>query len=494
MKILALDQGTTSSRAIIFDEKGVALGKGQVEFSQHFPQPGWVEHDPEEIWFSQKGAIEKALKDCGCSIEDITTIGITNQRETTVMWDKQTGKALRNAIVWQDRRCAAFCQKHKKEKEPWIKQKTGLCLDPYFSGTKISWMIKHNPEAQDLISRNRLAFGTIETWLIWKLTEGKVHVTDISNASRTMLMNLETQKWDLELLEWLEITPCVLPEICSSSELIGEATALGASTPISGMIGDQQAALFGQLCTEPGMVKNTYGTGCFLLMNTGAEIIHSKDHLLTTVAWKIGNKTNYALEGSVFTAGAIVKWLKEGLGIIESNEHLTELISETQDNGGIYFAPALTGLGTPHWDPFARGLIGGITRGTTAAHIARAALESIAFQVNDLVKAMNKSSDLPISEIRVDGGVSVSDFLMQLQSDLLDCDIVRTDTAETTARGAAFLAGLGVGVWKDIEEVKQLWKETDRFSPAPKLQELDQLQKGWNAAVTRSLNWAAEVQ
>jgi glycerol kinase len=495
-RILAIDQGTTSSRAIVFDENAAVLGTGQYEFTQHYPLPGWVEHDAEEIWRTQWQSIEDALKAAGCVAKDIDAIGITNQRETVVVWDRESGEPIAPAIVWQDRRTADFCAKHREEKEPLVRERTGLLLDPYFSGTKLKWLLDHVPMARERAEHGELAFGTIESWLVWKLTGGESHITDASNASRTLLMNLHSIEWDDDLCDWLDIPRSLLPKIVTNSGIVAHthANVFGASVPISGMAGDQQSALFGQLCVDKGMIKNTYGTGCFLLMQTGTEPVFSDNRLLSTVAWKIGDTCNYALEGSVFTAGAVIQWLRDGLGIIRKSADVDTLAASVEDNGGVYLAPAFTGLGAPHWDPYARGLIAGLTRGSTAAHIARAALESIAFQVGDLIAAMKADTDLPLAEVRVDGGASRSDLLMQFQSDLLDCDIVRSNTAETTARGAAFLAGLGTGIWKNIDTLRDLWQEQDRFQPKGDAEQLNVLKKGWREAIKRSQNWAKDIE
>lgn len=495
-RILAIDQGTTSSRAIVFDEKAAILGAGQYEFTQHFPQPGWVEHDAEEIWRTQWQSIQDALKAADCTACDIDAVGITNQRETLVVWDRESGEPIAPAIVWQDRRTADFCAAHREEKEAMVRERTGLLLDPYFSGTKLKWLLDHVSGARDRAERGELAFGTIETWLVWKLTGGASHISDASNASRTLLMNLRSLEWDDEMCGWLEIPRTLLPEIVTNSGQLAQTDAkvFGASVPISGMAGDQQAALFGQLCIDQGMIKNTYGTGCFLLMHTGTEPVSSENRLLSTVAWKIGDNCRYALEGSVFTAGAVIQWLRDGLGIIKESQDVDALASSVEDNGGVFLAPAFTGLGAPHWDPYARGLIAGLTRGSTAAHIARAALESIAFQAGDLIAAMKADTGLPLAEVRVDGGASRSDFLMQFQSDLLNCDIVRTNTAETTARGAAFLAGLGTGIWKDMEALRELWQEQDRFQPKGDAEHLTVLKKGWRETIKRSQNWARDIE
>lgn len=493
--ILALDQGTTSSRAIVFDGRGEIVGKGQSEFTQHFPRDGWVEHDAVEIWETQLVAARTAIGAAGVGAKEISGIGITNQRETVVVWERATGEPIAPAIVWQDRRTADFCEENRDGWGEEVSRRTGLRLDPYFSGTKLKWLLDETEGARDRARAGELAFGTIETWLVWKLTGGERHVTDVSNASRTLLMGLESLEWDEVMLDWLDIPRELLPEIAGNSEVVGECELFGDAIPIAGMAGDQQAALFGQLCFDEGMIKNTYGTGCFLLMQTGDKPVLSEQRLLTTVAWKLGDAPcQYALEGSVFTAGSVVQWLRDGLRLIETAAEVNALAESEADNGGVYLAPAFTGLGAPHWDPYARGLIAGLTRGSTAGHLARAALESIAFQVDDLVRAMKADTGLELAEVRVDGGASESDLLMQLQSDLLGCEIIRTPIAETTARGAAFLAGLATGVWKDVSELQSLWKEARRFKPGGDAAELAKLRRGWNGAVKRSLNWAKEME
>ncbi|MBU0652433.1 MAG: glycerol kinase GlpK, partial [Proteobacteria bacterium] len=451
--LLALDQGTTSSRAIIFDDGGAIVSSAQQEFRQHYPQPGWVEHDPVEIWETQVGVATLALKNAGLGSGDIAAIGITNQRETTVVWERATGRPICNAIVWQDRRTAAVCDRLRADgHEPLIRSKTGLVPDAYFSGTKIAWILDHIPNARKMAEQGRLAFGTIDSWLIWNLTAGARHLTDCSNASRTMLFNIHTGGWDDELLRILNVPRAILPEIHSSSEVYGETRSPAFPVPIliAGAAGDQQAALFGQMCTEPGMVKNTYGTGCFMLMNTGTTPIASANQLLTTVAWKIGDKTDYALEGSVFIGGAVVQWLRDGLGIIRSSADVEALAREVEDTEGLYLVPAFSGLGAPHWDPYARGILIGITRGTKAAHIARAALESIAYQSMDLLHCMTADAVTSIGELRVDGGATANDTLMQFQADILGVPVARPPVRETTALGAVYLAGLAVGCWKGV--------------------------------------------
>src|SRR5436190_2864321 len=443
--ILALDQGTTSSRAIVFDHNGSVVSVAQQEFRQIFPQPGWVEHDANEIWATQRNVAAQALNKVRLTANDVAAIGITNQRETTLVWDRTTGKPICNAIVWQDRRTAGVCDRLKaRGLAKMIRRKTGLVVDAYFSGTKLQWILNNVPGAKAKARAGQLAFGTIDSWLVWNLTGGRQHVTDPSNASRTMLFNIHTGEWDDELLKLFGVPRSVLPEVRSSSEVYGETTLFGGRIPIAGIAGDQQAALFGQACTEPGMVKNTYGTGCFMLMNTGTKPIASKNNLLTTVAWRIGNRTEYALEGSIFIAGAVVQWVRDGLGIIRSSADVEALAARVPDTGGVYFVPAFAGLGAPHWDQYARGIIAGITRGTTAGHIARAALEGIAYQVADVLKAMEADSGLSIPELRVDGGAAANNLLMQFQADILNVPIVRPKLLETTALGAAYLAGLAV--------------------------------------------------
>jgi glycerol kinase len=491
--VLALDQGTTSSRAIVFDESGSAVATAQREFQQIFPRPGWVEHDPLEIWDSQLAVAREALDRAGLAASDLAALGITNQRETTVVWDRATGTPLGNAIVWQDRRTADDCERLKREGlEPLFRQRTGLVLDPYFSGTKLAWILDHTPGARE--GAGRLAFGTVDSWLIWNLTGGPaggLHVTDATNASRTLLYDLETGDWSDELLAALRIPREVLPEICSSSEVYGETVAglLGARVPIAGVAGDQQAALFGQACLTPGMVKNTYGTGCFLLMNTGDRPIHSRHELLTTPAWRLGGRTAYALEGSVFVAGAVVQWLRDGLGIIRSSSEIEALAASVPDAGGVVLVPAFTGLGAPHWDPYARGALLGITRGTTAAHLARAALEGIAYQVADVLSAMAADSGVPVAELRVDGGATVNDLLMQLQADLAGVPVVRPRVQETTALGAAYLAGLATGVWRDTGEISARWQAERTFEPALDPSRAAELRARWSRAVERAKAW-----
>ncbi|SNS37957.1 glycerol kinase [Belliella buryatensis] len=490
--ILSLDQGTTSSRAIIFDAKGQIVSVAQKDFRQHFPRSGWVEHDPQEIWSSQSAVMIESLANQGIKANQIAAIGITNQRETTIVWDKKTGKAIYNAIVWQDRRTAAFCNELKEAgKAEMITQKTGLILDAYFSSTKIKWILDNVEGARDKAELGELAFGTVDTWLIWKLTGSKAHATDISNASRTMLYNIHEEKWDEELLDLFKIPRNMLPEVKESAEIVGETAGdiLSHKIPISGVAGDQQAALFGQLCTQAGMAKTTYGTGCFLVMNTGDKPVTSSNKLLTTIAWKVNGKTSYALEGSVFIGGAAIQWLRDGIELFGHAKESEKLAASLVDNDGVYFVPALSGLGAPHWDQDARGAFFGITRGTTIAHMTRAALEAIAYQVNDVLKAMEKDSDEPTKELRVDGGATANNFLMQFQADILGCKITRPKIIETTAIGAAFLAGLAVGFWKDEEELKSLWEEDKSFEPNMDKEKVEKYLHFWHKAVERSKNW-----
>lgn len=489
--ILSLDQGTTSSRAIVFDHGGNICAVAQKEFKQIFPKPGWVEHDPMEIWASQGSVAKEALLKLSLKAEDIAAIGITNQRETTVVWSRKTGLPICNAIVWQDRRTADYCDELKKNGHAaLIQEKTGLVVDAYFSGTKIKWILDHVDGARMLAQQGELAFGTVDSWLLWKLTDGKVHATDVSNASRTMLFNLHTMDWDDELLKILEIPKSLLPEVKSNSEVFGYAHAIGMNdVPISGIAGDQQSALFGQMCTGVGMVKNTYGTGCFMLMNTGEKAVKSNNNLLTTVAWKVNGKVNYALEGSVFIAGAAVQWLRDGLKIIRSSSDVQQLAASVKDTEGVVVVPAYAGLGAPHWNPHARGTIFGITRGTTDAHIARATLESIAFQTYDVLKAMEADAGLPIAELRVDGGATVNDLMMQFQSDILGVQVLRPEVIETTALGAAYLAGLSVGFWKSIEEISSQWKVSGRFKPDMDEQVKKSKLQLWQRAIHAVLAW-----
>ena len=464
--ILALDQGTTSSRAIVFNSNSEVVAMSQKEFPQLFPKSGWVEHDPEVIWKSQIYTAKQAIRKAKLSSKEISGIGITNQRETTVIWDRTTGKPISNAIVWQDRRTSDYCESIKKDNSHrLIRRLTGLELDAYFSATKIRWLLKNIKGATAKAKAGHLAFGTIDTWLIWKLTGGQSHITDVSNASRTMLFNIKTGDWDDRLLELFQIPRSMMPAIVSSSEIYDETSALGDSIPIAGIAGDQQAALFGQGCHRKGMVKCTYGTGCFLLMHTGNKPMPSKNRLLTTVAWKIGGKMEYAIEGSVFTAGAAVQWLRDQLGIIKSAAEIESLANQVKDNGGVHFVPAFTGLGAPYWNPYARGMISGLSRGTRNGHIARAALEGIAFQVNDVIRCMSSDAKTPLHELRVDGGASQNNLLMQMQSNLLQAQVIRPTVTETTALGAAYLAGLAVNVWKDKSTIKKNWKAAKVFKP-----------------------------
>lgn len=485
--IISLDQGTTSSRAIAINHDGNVVCTSQREFPQYFPQPGWVEHDPQEIIDSQKQVFFEVAEKIRPS--QICAIGITNQRETTVVWDAISGKPIYNAIVWQDRRTASFCEELKgRGLTDMIREKTGLIIDAYFSATKIRWILDNVPGAREKASRGELRFGTIDSWLVWNLTGGKVHITDVTNASRTMLFNINSLQWDDELLKILGIPRSLLPQVRSCSEIYGYTTIDGVEIPISGIAGDQQSALFGQLCLQPGSVKNTYGTGCFLLMNTGTEIIKSGNKLLSTVACQISGKTTYALEGSVFVAGSAVQWLRDGLGIIKSSKDVETLAESVADNGGVSFVPALTGLGAPYWDSNATGTITGITRGTTAGHIARATLEGIAFQAMDVVDVMQKDANMPIKSLKVDGGASCNDLLMQFQADVLGCDVIRPKVTETTALGAAYLAGLAVGFWKSTDELKSQWKAEKSFSPTRSTEEIDNLKKRWKNAVLQTLS------
>ena len=488
--ILALDQGTTSSRAIVFEQTGKIRAVAQKEFQQIFPQPAWVEHNAEEIWQTQRAVAFEAVSKAGLTKTEIAAIGITNQRETTVVWNRKSGAPICNAIVWQDRRTANFCETLKAAgKEKLIQEKTGLVIDAYFSGSKLRWILENVPNARKMAEAGELAFGTIDSWLVWKLTSGKKHVTDASNASRTMLFNIHSGNWDDELLGLFNVPKSVLPEVRDCSEVYGEAENELAGVPIAGMAGDQQAALFGQACFESGMVKNTYGTGCFMLMNTGAKPIASRNKLLTTVAWRIGGKTEYALEGSVFIAGAAVQWLRDGLGLIKTSGEIEALAAQVPDSGGVYVVPAFTGLGAPHWDPYARGAILGLTRGSKAAHVARATLDSMAFQTAEVLLAMEKDSALKLRELRVDGGACVNNLLMQFQSDLLGVRVVRPGVSETTALGAAYLAGLAVGYWKNREEISKQWNVERRFEPAMGTAERAQKLKIWRKAVERASQW-----
>ena len=487
--ILALDQGTSSSRAIVFDHQGNIRSTAQMEFTQYFPQPGWVEHDPMEIWSSEAAVIAEAISKIGINGKDIAAIGITNQRETTIVWDAETGQPVHKAIVWQDRRTSAFCDELKaRGMVDRIREKTGLIIDAYFSGTKIKWILDNVPGAREKAEAGKLRFGTVDSWLVWQLTRGQVHVTDVSNASRTMLFNINTLSWDPELLALLDIPLSMMPSVRSSSEVYGytKTTIFAHEVPIAGIAGDQQAALFGQMCTEPGSVKNTYGTGCFLLMNTGEKPILSKNNLLTTVAWKIGETVNYALEGSIFVGGSVVQWLRDGLGIIRSSSEIEALATSVPDNGGVYFVPALTGMGAPYWDQYAHGVICGITRGTKAAHIARAALEGIAFQTMDIVAAMERDAGVKLAELKVDGGASRNNLMMQFQSDILGTSVIRPEVTETTAMGACYLAGLAVGYWSSLDEIRRQWKAERTFVPSG--QNVQPLKQGWADAISRTIS------
>jgi glycerol kinase len=491
--ILSFDQGTTSSRAIVFDKQGKIFSTAQKEFTQYFPQPGWVEHDANEIWYTQLGVATEAVLKAGLSVKDIAALGITNQRETTVLWDRLTHQPLYNAIVWQDRRTSAYCDQLKEQgHRESIQQKTGLIIDAYFSATKLKWLLDNCEGARDKANHGELCFGTIDSWLLFKLTNGKMHKTDVTNASRTMLFNINTLQWDEELLRLFDIPISVLPEVCSSSEVYGytDQLLIAASIPISGIAGDQQAALFGQMCIKPGMVKNTYGTGCFMLMNTGIKPVLSKNNLLTTVAWKIGNVTQYALEGSVFIAGAVVQWMRDGLQFIKTSGEIEQLTEKENDSGGVYFVPAFAGLGAPYWNQDARGSLFGITRGTTAAHIALAGVESIAFQTMDVLTAMNADAGIDITELRVDGGATVNNRLMQFQSDVLNCNVIRPQITETTALGAAYLAGLAIGFWKDINELENYWKAEITFTPAMNEEIKDNKINDWKRSIEACKTWA----
>jgi len=485
--ILALDQGTSSSRAIIFDHDGTPVAVSQKEFTQHFPRPGWVEHDPEEIWSSERQVMLDVLDSNGIYASDIAAVGITNQRETTIVWDAETGKPVYNAIVWQDRRTSEYCDSLKAlGLTDKIREKTGLLIDAYFSGTKIRWILENVEDARDLARQGRLRFGTVDSWLIWKLTGGRVHCTDVSNASRTMLFNIHTLRWDEELLNLLGIPESMMPQVRSCSEVYGTCNLLGG-VPVAGAAGDQQAALFGQMCTEAGDVKNTYGTGCFLLMNSGEKAITSHNQLLTTIAWKLGDHVNYALEGSVFVAGSIVQWLRDGLGLIKQSSEIEALASQVPDNGGVYLVPALTGLGAPYWDPYAKGTITGLTRGTNASHIARAALEGIAFETMDVVDAMRRDAGISLRSLKVDGGASRNNLMMQFQADILGTDVVRPVVTETTALGAAYFAGLAVGFWDSLDSLKAQWKAERVFTPQASQESVNAAVEGWKQAIKRTL-------
>lgn len=491
--IITIDAGTTSERAILFNRKGELVNVSQREFEQFYPKPGWVEHSPLEIWETQKFTVNEVLEKQGVHASDIAAIGITNQRETTIVWDRKTGKSIHKAIVWQDRRTAKFCEKLKADGHAEaIQDKTGLLIDAYFSASKIRWILDHVDGAQERAEKGELAFGTVDSWLLWKLTNGKVHATDVSNASRTMLYNIHDLQWDNDLLKLFNIPESMLPEVKESSALYGHTDAghFGAEIPVSGIAGDQQSALFGQMCTEPGMVKNTYGTGCFMVMNTGDEVIKSKHKLLSTIAWQVNGKVQYALEGSIFIGGAIVQWLRDNVHFVENSPQIEALARTVKDNGGVYFVPGFVGLGAPHWDQYSTGLMIGLTRGTQKGHIARAALEAMALQSMDVINTMAKDSGIELKELRVDGGASANNLLMQIQSDVTDLDIVRPEIVETTAQGAAFLAGLAVGYWEDMEEIKSIWKVDKKFSPSGK--DISQIKHNWARAVERAKAWVEE--
>ena len=488
--ILALDQGTTSSRAIVFDHNGQIKSVAQKEFTQYFPQPGWVEHNPNEIWSSQASVIAEAISAIDINGLDIAGIGITNQRETTIVWDVDTEEPIYNAIVWQDRRTSEFCDELKAQGlTDKIHEKTGLIIDAYFSGTKIKWILDNVPGARKRAEMGKLRFGNVDSWLVWRLTRGEVHVTDVSNASRTMLFNIHDLKWDEDLMKLLDIPMSMMPAVKSSSEVYGhtKTTIFAHEVPISGIAGDQQAALFGQMCIEPGSIKNTYGTGCFVMLNTGNKPVMSKNNLLTTIAWKIGDQVVYALEGSIYVGGSVVQWLRDGLGFITSSSEIEDLASTVPDSGGVYFVPALTGLAAPYWDQYARGTIVGITRGTTRAHIARAALDGIAFQTYDIAQAMAKDMNASLTELKVDGGASRNNLLMQTQADLLGIKVVRPRITETTALGAAYLAGLAVGFWKNINDIKNQWQVERCFEPIADSDTVEAAKAGWADAVDRTL-------
>ena len=491
--ILALDQGTTSSRAILFDRAGTLHAIARKEFTPLFPQPGWVEQDANEMWSSQAAVMTEVLARAGLSSTDVIALGITNQRETTIVWDRETGQPIYPAIVWQDRRTTPLCNTLKQQGlETFFRDKTGLVIDPYFSGTKIRWILDNIPNARHRAEAGRLAFGTVDSWLVWKLTQGKKHITDVTNASRTLLFNIRAGEWDQELLEALDIPRQLLPEVHSSSEVYAETSTdlLATAVPIGGIAGDQHAALFGQMCTTPGMVKNTYGTGCFMLMQTGESPVASRNNLLTTAAWCVDNRTQYALEGSVFIAGAVVQWLRDGLGIITSSSEVETLAASVPGTDGVYLVPAFSGLGAPHWDPYARGALLGLTRGSTAAHIARAALESIAYQSLDVLTAMEADAGIRLTQLRVDGGATVNNLLMQFQADILGVPVVRPKIAETTALGAAYLAGLAVGYWKDPGEIATQWQIDHVFEPALSPERREELRAGWTKALDRAKDWA----
>jgi glycerol kinase len=492
--ILSLDQGTTSSRAILFDHNGRIQQIAQKEFRQFYPQPGYVEHDPEEIWSSQYGVMAEVVAKAGITTKEIAAIGITNQRETVIVWERKSGKPIHPAIVWQDRRTAAYCDQLKTNGlSPLIRQRTGLVIDAYFSASKLKWILDEVPGARAKAEKGELAFGTVDTWLIHKLTNKALHVTDTTNASRTMLFNIHAGAWDDELLKIFDIPKAILPEVRSSSEIYGRTASIMApdspGIPIAGIAGDQQAALFGQLCTQPGMVKNTYGTGCFLLMNTGTKAVDSQNQLITTIAWTREGKTEYALEGSIFIAGAVVQWLRDGLHFIRDSAQIEQLAASVQTTDGVYMVPAFAGLGAPHWNQYARGTLFGMTRGTTQAHISRAALESIAYQTYDVLKAMEADSGIVLRELRVDGGATANNLLMQFQSDILSVPVVRPTVTETTALGAAYLAGLGTGYWSSLEDIRKQWAEDRRFTPAMDKAKTQPLLEGWQRAVKAAIAW-----
>jgi glycerol kinase len=492
--ILALDQGTTSSRAILFDHAGQIVNLAQKEFRQYYPQPGWVEHDAEEIWSSQYGVLAEVLAKKNIGTKDIAAIGITNQRETTIVWERASGRPIYPAIVWQDRRTAAYCDQLKEQgHSKMIQERTGLVIDAYFSATKLKWILDNVPGARTKAEKGELAFGTVDSWLVWQLSAGQLHITDSTNASRTLLLNIHTGQWDAELLRLFTIPSAMLPEVRQSSEVYGHSGSIVAPAsgiPIAGIAGDQQAALFGQLCTRPGMVKNTYGTGCFMLMHTGAQAVQSKNNLLTTIAWQIGGRLEYALEGSIFIAGAVVQWLRDGLHLIRSSGDVEALAAQVGDTEGVYMIPAFAGLGAPHWNQYARGSLFGMTRGSNQAHIARAALESIAYQTYDVLKAMEADSGIPIAELRVDGGATANGLLMQFQSDILQVPVIRPVVTETTALGAAYLAGLAVGYWDSTDSIQEQWKVDRRFEPSMDATRVAGLLKGWQRAVKASIAWA----
>lgn len=491
--IMSLDQGTTSSRAILFDHSGSIGAVAQKEFTQIYPKAGWVEHDPEQIWASQFSVMAEVMAKAGIKTDGVAAIGITNQRETTIVWDRETGIPVYNAIVWQDRRTAAYCDELKASgHSPMIQEKTGLVIDAYFSATKLKWILDNVDGVRAKAENGQLCFGTVDSWLVWKLTGGKIHITDLSNASRTMLLNIHTCEWDEDLLQLFTVPKAMLPEVKPSSKTYGvtDAVVNNANIPIAGIAGDQQAALFGQMCTQPGMVKNTYGTGCFMLMNTGDKAVASKNNLLTTIAWKLHNRVEYALEGSIFIAGAVVQWLRDELQVLQTSGEIEALAKNVKDNDGVYFVPAFAGLGAPHWNQHARGTLFGLTRGSSKSHIARAALESIAYQTMDVLKAMEADSGISIKELRVDGGATINDLMMQFQSDILRVPVIRPKVYETTALGAAYLAGLAIGFWDSVHEIQKQWQEDKAFQPAMPGEQVDELVKGWKRAVKASVAWA----